>query len=387
MRKLILAPIIAILVISIGANSVLLAQQNSKLEKINTGIASLESKSASVLGDISALQGNVSNLQGVYSSVQVGISTLQGNVSYLQGTYSSLQGNYATLQNNYGTLQNNYSTLLGNFATVQGNLTTLQGTYTNLQGNVANLQNSYTGLQSSLATVQGNVSGLQGKLTDLQGQIATVQTGLTKANTDLAAIQATTNKTLAQADLVKLVGPVVVRIELIFGSSRSTGTGIIISNNGYILTANHVVENVTAANITLPTGERFTSTVVGRNTNRDIAIVKINSSRTDFPVAVIGSSSNTSIGESVMASGYALALDGNTTYSMGIVSAFRVYDGLNYIQTDTPINPGNSGGPLFNMNGQVIGINVGKLVGTNVNDIGLAVPIDECKSLIQSTVK
>lgn len=380
MRKLIIVPIIVILAVSIGVNSVLLVQQNSKLGEIDTGISSLGTKLSSTQGDMSVLQGNVSNLQGGYSTLQGGVSGLQGNVSYLQGSYTSLQGNYATLQNSYATL-------LSNFATFQGNITTLQVAYTNLLGNVANLQNSYTGLQASIVTVQGNVSGLQGRLTDLQGQISTVQTGLTKANADLATIQAEANKTLSQVDLVKLVEPVVVRVEITFGSSLETGTGIIISSNGYVLTANHVVENVTAANITLPNGQRFTSTVVGRDASRDIAIVKMNTSRTDFTAAVIGSSGNSSVGETVMASGFALGLDGNTTYSMGIISAFRLFDGSNYIQTDAPINPGNSGGPMFNMKGQVIGVNVGKLVGTNVETIGLAVPIDECKSLIQSTVK
>ncbi|MDO8577688.1 MAG: trypsin-like peptidase domain-containing protein, partial [Dehalococcoidales bacterium] len=288
-----------------------------------------------------------------------------------------------SLQGNYATLQNNYAALLGSFTTLQGNLTTLQGTYTNLQGNVANLQNSYTGLQASLSTFQGNVSGLQGRLTDLQGQISTVQTGLTKANTDLATIQAATKQTLSQSDLVKLVEPVVVYIETSFGS----GTGIMLSNNGYILTANHVVDNVTAATITLSNGDRIAATVAARDTNRDIAIVKMTTNRTNFTAAAIGSSGNASVGESVMASGFALGLEGTTTYTMGIFSAFRVYDGWNYIQTDAPINPGNSGGPLFNMKGQVIGVNVGKLVGTNVEAIGLAVPIDECKALIQSTVK
>lgn len=376
MRKLILIPIIAVLGVSIAANSVLLAQQNSKLGEISTGIGSLETKFSSVRGDLSVLQGNVSNLQVGYSSLQGGVSNLQGNVSYLQGSYTTLQGNYAALQNNYATL-------LGNLATLQGNLTTLQGTYTNLQGNVANLQNSYTGLQAGLSTVQGNVSGLQGKLTDLGGQISTIQNDLTRANNNLAQIQAAAAQTLSQADLVKLVEPSVVLIETSFGS----GSGILLSNNGYILTANHVVENVTTATVTLSNGDQIAATVASRNLDRDIAIVKLTTTRTDFTAAVIGSSGNSSVGESVMASGFALGLEGKTTYTMGILSAFRVYDGWNYVQTDAPINPGNSGGPLFNMKGQVIGVNVGKLVGDNVEAIGLAVPIDECKALIQSTVK
>ena len=342
MRKLILIPIIVLLVLSVTVNSIILAEQNGKLGTINTSIGSIDSRFEGLNGEVSTLQ---------------------------------------------STLQNNYSSLLGNIEILSGNITTLQGTFSNLQGGLATLQNSVNGVQTGLNTVQGNVSGLQGKVTDVQSQIAGLQTGLSKANSDLAAIQASANQTLSQASLVKLIEPVVVRVDIFFSTFMVTGTGIIISNNGYVLTANHVVENTTASNVTLSDGRRFTATVAGRDENRDIAILKISSTRTDFPAAVLGLSANESAGESVMASGFALGLDGPTTYTMGILSAFRLYDGLNYIQTDTPINGGNSGGPLFNMKGQVIGVNDAKLIGTNVENIGLAIPIDECKTLIQSTVK
>jgi serine protease Do len=387
MRKLILIPIIVLLALSVTVNSLLLAEQNGRLGNINTSIGSIDSRFAGLTSDVSSLQSSITSLQTGYNGLQNGIFSLQGNVSYLQGSYLALEGNYASLQNNYGTLQNNYTNLLGTLATLQGNISTLQGTFSNLQGGLVTLQNSVTGVQTGLNTVQGNVSGLQGKIADVQGQIAGLQTGLSKANSDLAAIQASTNQTLTQANLVKLVEPVVVRVDIFFSTFMVTGTGIIISNNGYVLTANHVVENTTASNVTLSDGRIFTATVAGRDLNRDIAILKISSTRTDFPAAVLGTSSNESVGETVMASGFALGLDGPTTYTMGILSAFRLYDGLNYIQTDTPINGGNSGGPLFNMKGQVIGVNDAKLIGTNVESIGLAIPIDECKTLIQSTVK
>lgn len=386
MKKLILIPILVLLALSVGMNSWLLMQQNDKLGEIGSGIGSLQTTISSARSDISSLQSNFTNLQGEYDALKGGISALQGNVSYLQGSYIGLQGSYSALQSNYSALQNNYSSIQGDFVKLAGNITSLQGSFTSLQGSFVNLQNSYTGLQTSLSTVQGNVSTLQGKLVDLGGQISTIQNDLSKANTDLAKIQADAKQTLSQTDLVKLIQPLVVRIEIVSGGLR-TGSGVLISDTGYVLTAAHVVENATTSNVTLQNGQRFQATVAARDANRDIAIIKINSNLANFPAAVIGTSSNTSIGESVMASGYALALKGNTTYTMGIVSAFRVYDGLNYIQTDAPINPGNSGGPLFNMKGEVIGINVGKLVGDYVENLGLAVPIDEAKTLIQNTVK
>lgn len=348
MRKLILVPILALLTLSVGLNSWLLFQQNNKLGEINSGVSTIKNNLSNSKNDISVLQGNISNIQGGILTLQTGVNSLQGNVSYLQGSYAGLQG-----------------------------------IYSNVQGNLTNLQ---SGLQSGLSTLQGNLTALQGKVTDLGGKVTTIQTDVNKANTNLAIMQAAANETLSQTELVKLVQPVVVRIELTT-STLLTGSGVIISSNGYIMTAAHVVENATAANITFQNGQRFLATVVASDAKRDIAILKISSNRADFPTAAIGSSTNTSVGENVMASGYALALKGNVTYTMGIVSAFRIYDNLNYIQTDAPINPGNSGGPLFNMRGQVIGINVGKLVGDYVDNLGLAVPIDEAKTMIQNTVK
>ena len=92
------------------------------------------------------------------------------------------------------------------------------------------------------------------------------------------------------------------------------------------------------------------------------------------------------VGEDVVATGYALGLEGQVTISKGIISAIRYIDDSMYIQTDAAINPGNSGGPLANLEGQVIGINTAKFVGVEVEGIGLAIPVDEAKVFIQETI-
>jgi len=84
----------------------------------------------------------------------------------------------------------------------------------------------------------------------------------------------------------------------------------------------------------------------------------------------------------VVAIGYALGLEGQVSFSAGIISATRDLDGYEYIQTDAAINPGNSGGPLVNLKGEVIGINSAKYVGLAIEGIGLAIPIDETKEFI-----
>ena len=342
MRKLVLLPIIAILAISIGVNSVLLVQQTSKLGEISSGIADLGGKVSTLTGDVSTLQGNVSGLQG-------NVAGLQGNVSGLQGSISGLQSG----------------------------ISGLQGSISGLQGGISNLQ-------GSVSVLQGNVSSLQVNLTNSEAKLSILQADLLKANAEIAKVQASVNtQPTPLVDVIAAVEPTVVRIT----TSGGSGSGVIISRTGYVLTAEHVVSNVSSASIMLASGERYGSTIIARDKQRDLAILRIISNRTDFPEAVLGSSGSTRAGEEAIAVGYALGLEGRPTISKGIVSGFRVEDGLNYIQTDAAINPGNSGGPLFNLKGQVIGINVSKFVSTSVEGVGLAIPIDETKTFIQNTVR
>lgn len=184
------------------------------------------------------------------------------------------------------------------------------------------------------------------------------------------------------AEVVAMLEPTVVRIE----TEEGSGSGVIISRTGYVLTNNHVVEDVHLIEITLINGEKYDGIVVARDEHRDLAIVGIIADRSDFSEGVLGSSETIAIGEEVVAIGYALGLEGQVTVSKGIVSAIRDIDGSNYIQTDAAINPGNSGGPLVNLKGEIIGINTAKYVGVEVEGIGLAIPIDEARVFIRDTI-
>lgn len=184
------------------------------------------------------------------------------------------------------------------------------------------------------------------------------------------------------AQVVKLLEPAVVRVE----TAEASGSGIIISRTGYVLTNNHVVEAESLVKITLVSGEKYNAIVIARDDQRDLAIIGIIADRSGFPEVVLGSSKDVMVGEEVVAIGYALGLEGQVTFSKGIVSAVRNIDSRNYVQTDAAINPGNSGGPLVNLKGEIVGINTSKYVGQAVEGIGLAIPIDEAKVFIQDTV-
>ncbi len=162
---------------------------------------------------------------------------------------------------------------------------------------------------------------------------------------------------------------------------RSLGSGFIISNDGYIFTNNHVVEQADTILVKISDGKEYEAKVIGTDANTDIALIKIKPSNS-LPVAEIGDSEKVKVGEWVIAIGNPFGLD--ATVTAGIVSAKgRVigagpYD--NFIQTDASINPGNSGGPLFNMEGKVIGINTA--IVAQGQGIGFAIPINMAKSIL-----
>ncbi len=159
--------------------------------------------------------------------------------------------------------------------------------------------------------------------------------------------------------------------------SQSLGSGFIISQDGYILTNAHVVENADEVTVRLTDKREFKAKVIGADKRSDIALLKI--SATDLPIVNIGDASKLEVGEWVVAIGSPFGFANSV--SQGIVSAMgRNLPGENttpFIQTDVPINPGNSGGPLFNLNGEVIGIN-SQIYSRSGGYMGLsfAIPID-----------
>ena len=170
--------------------------------------------------------------------------------------------------------------------------------------------------------------------------------------------------------------------------TAASGTGFLITEDGYILTNHHVVDGASSVSVTLYNGESYDAKVIGSDEDYDIAVIKIDV--TGATPVVLGDSSKLAIGESVAAVGNPL---GELTFSMteGIVScvnrAINV-DGtpFNMIQVDCSINPGNSGGPLFNSYGEVVGIVSAKYSSysnTTVEGIGFAIPINDVVSLVK----
>jgi len=164
---------------------------------------------------------------------------------------------------------------------------------------------------------------------------------------------------------------------------RSLGSGFIISKDGYILTNNHVVEEAEDIKVILYEEEEYEAVVKGRDPRTDLALIKIDAR--GLPTVVMGDSDTLEVGEWVLAIGNPLGF--GHTATTGIVSAKGRNLGLtqyeDFIQTDASINPGNSGGPLFNMRGEVVGINsaIASTTGGSIG-IGFAIPVNMAKDII-----
>lgn len=166
---------------------------------------------------------------------------------------------------------------------------------------------------------------------------------------------------------------------------RSLGSGVVISEDGYIVTNNHVIDGADEIIVRFDAaGEEYEAKLVGRDPKTDVALIKIDADR-DLPVAPLGSSAELKVGEWVVAIGNPFNLGGSVT--AGIISAMGrninmgPYD--DFIQTDAAINPGNSGGPLFDMDGRVVGINTAIITRSGGSQgIGFATPIDTVKLIV-----
>jgi S1-C subfamily serine protease len=209
--------------------------------------------------------------------------------------------------------------------------------------------------------------------------------------------------------IVEAVGPSVVSVQtrsLGVGAflqavpQEGAGSGFVLSSDGVIVTNNHVVDGASAITVTLADGRKLDGRVLGRDVNADLAVLKVDAS--GLPAVKIGSSGALVVGDSVVAIGNALALDGGPTVTQGIVSALdrtisaggqgggpqgggQSTETLRHVlQTDAAINPGNSGGPLLNAAGEVVGINTA--VAGDAQNIGFALAIDKAMPII-STLK
>jgi len=172
-------------------------------------------------------------------------------------------------------------------------------------------------------------------------------------------------------------------------STRGLGSGFIVDRRGYILTNLHVVENAAEIKVTLNDGRRFAATLVGGDRFSEVAVLRINDDR--LPVLALGGAARLTVGETVIAIGNPLWIEGGPTVTVGVISALArsmEEEGLpvlhNLIQTDAAINPGNSGGPLLNLDGRVVGINTALI--PSAHGIGFAVSVTTAVPVLRALI-
>lgn len=201
---------------------------------------------------------------------------------------------------------------------------------------------------------------------------------------------------LSTTSIVEKVSPSVVSIDLFVKGERESigsGSGIIFSEDGYIVTNAHVVEEVDSIGVLLSDGKFYEAALVGQDLRSDIAVLRIKAE--GLIAAEFGNSEKVEIGQRAIAIGNAAGiLPGSPT--QGIISGVdrridvETQDGyvkMRLLQTDAAINPGNSGGALVNMYGQVIGINIAKLQSVEIDNIGFAIPSSIAVPVIENIIK
>ena len=167
--------------------------------------------------------------------------------------------------------------------------------------------------------------------------------------------------------------------------TEGAGSGVIISEDGYIVTNNHVIQDARSITVALHDGTTYQAQLVATDSKMDIGVIKIDAS--GLTPAILGDSDSLSVGEPVVAVGNPLGQLGGTVTN-GIVSALDREiilnnERRNLLQTNAAINPGNSGGGLFNANGELVGIVVAKSSGEDVEGLGFAIPVNDENRLLR----
>lgn len=203
---------------------------------------------------------------------------------------------------------------------------------------------------------------------------------------------------LSVSDVAALVSESVVEIttESVMTNSffsnyvtTGAGSGVIFTNDGYIVTNNHVIDNSNAIEVTLKNGESYPAELIATDSKTDLAVIKIKAS--NLIPAILGDSDALIVGEDAIAIGNPLGELGGTVTN-GIISALDrevTVDGkkMNLLQTNAAVNPGNSGGGLFNQNGELIGIVSAKSSGTDIEGIGFAIPVNDVKEVVVQLIE
>ncbi len=333
--------LIVVLLAGTGTNTYLYFQQNANHNQVNQNIASL-----------------VNNL----NSVQNSLTTMQGSVS---------------------TLGNSVSTLGGSVSTLGTDINSLGVRFTNVENTTASLGTDASALKNAITTITGNINTVNANIASVNVSISSLQSGLSGIQSSVSALQAHDQAT---QDVVAKLKPAVVYIEVyVPNDGYYGGSGFIVTKNGYVVTNYHVVEGAASISVFLSSGDTFSARVVTSDQLRDVAVIKLNSTRVDFPIATLGSSNATQVGQEVIAVGYPYIADW-AVFTKGIISAKPHLYGFDWIQIDAATNHGNSGGPLVNLLGEVIGINTLGAADFDIDNFNFAIPIDDAKALILGAI-
>lgn len=254
-------------------------------------------------------------------------------------------------------------------------------------------------------------SGLLGSSQSVSSEAGSTASGSSASADDSKSLiqLASRENALSVPDIVTKVSPSVVGISSVFSTTSAsnnmygftpseqtaTGTGIIMSQDGYVITNAHVISDsdtatvASAINVVLNDKTEYPATVIGYDTKTDLAVLKIQAD--NLTAAEFGSSEDLKVGELAVAIGDPLGFELSGSVTAGIISAvdreITIEDRtMNYLQTDAAINPGNSGGPLVNSYGQVIGINSAKISSDDVEGLGFAIPINDAIPIINDLI-
>ncbi len=218
-------------------------------------------------------------------------------------------------------------------------------------------------------------------------------TGISASNVSYVQT-ASTSSSMSVADVAAMTADSVVEITTETVTTNGwmgqmvesgAGSGVIISEDGYIVTNNHVIEDASKITVRLRNGQEYAATLVGTDAKTDVAVIKIEA--TGLQAAVMGDSDNLRVGETAVVIGNPLGELGGTVTD-GIISALdrEIQLGDEYmtlLQTNAAINPGNSGGGLFNDRGELVGIVVAKTSAEGIEGLGFAIPINIAKDVIE----
>lgn len=249
----------------------------------------------------------------------------------------------------------------------------------------------------ALVVILGGASGFGGAyLYGKTNKNSSSQTVIYETAENVSANTGTSSETAVESVVSKVADSVVeIATESVTTSTylgkyvtSGAGSGVIVTANGYIVTNYHVIEDAKKITVTTTDGTQYEATLVGTDSDTDLAILKIEA--TGLTSAVLGNSGNLLTGQSVVVIGNPLgSLGGSVT--TGIISALSreitISDNtMTLLQTNAAVNPGNSGGGLFDMNGNLVGIVNAKSSGEDVEGIGFAIPIDTAKTVIEDLI-